>query len=142
MLTRSSEAALEAHSVREQIEKILMTASPELKPSLEKADEMFTAFLSGKTKSAGSEEAPGLDDVAGDVSALYTQIGQVDAAPTVAQRTAAGHVNEELSAVMGAWEPIKSTSIPELNDKLRREHLSPLDLNQKPETMPQSGDED
>ena len=142
MLTRSSEAALEAHSVREQIERISMTASPELKPSLEKADGMFTAFLSGKKETAGSEETPGLDDVGGDVSALYTQVGQVDAAPTASQRAAADHVSEELSAAMRAWERIKGTSIPELNDKLRREHLPALDLDQKPETMPQSGDED
>ena len=142
MLTSGAEAALQAHSVREQIEKSAKSASPELKQMLEKADAEFTELLSGKQKSAGSEEEPGLDDVAGEVSELYTQVGQVDAAPTAAQRTAAEHVSEELGESLRAWERLKSTAIPGLNDKLRNEHLPTLNLEQRPETMPESGDED
>jgi hypothetical protein len=142
MLTSSSEAALQAHSIREQIEKLSKSGSPELRRTLEKADEGFTALLNGKEKSAGGEEAPGLDEVAGEVSELYTEVGQVDAAPTAAQRTAAEHVSEELSEALRAWGRLKSTAIPELNDKLRNEHLPTLNLDQRPETMPESGDED
>jgi photosystem II stability/assembly factor-like uncharacterized protein len=142
MLTSSSEAALQAHSIREQIEKLSKSGSPELRRTLEKADEGFTALLNGKEKSAGGEEAPGLDEVAGEVSELYTEVGQVDAAPTAAQRTAAEHVSEELSEALRAWGRLKSTAIPELNDKLRNEHVPTLNLDQRPETMLESGDED
>ncbi len=142
MLTSSSEAAMQAHSIREQIEKSSKSGSPELRRTLEKSIEEFTALLNGKEKSAGGEEAPGLDEVAGEVSALYTEVGQVDAAPTAAQRTAAEHVSEELSESLRAWGRLKSTAIPELNDKFRNEHLPTLNLDQRPETMPESGDED
>ena len=142
MLTSSAEAALQAHSVREQIEKLSKSASPELKESLEKEDEEFTALLNGKEKSASNEEAPGLDEVAGEVSGFYAQVGQVDAAPTVAQQAAAEHVSEELAEVLQQWERLKGTAIPELNHKLNIEHLPTLNVNQKPESMPESGDED
>ena len=141
MLTRSSEAALQAHSIREQIERMSKSGSQELQHRLEKADEEFTALLSGKEKSAGSEEAPGLDDVAGEISALYSQVGQVDAAPTVAQRNAAEQTSEELDRVLQEWQRLKGSAVPELNHRLTIEHLPTLNLNQKPETMPESGDE-
>jgi len=40
------------------------------------------------------------------------------------------------------WEKLKASAIPGLNQKLSTAGLPPLNLEQKPETMPQSGDED
>ena len=99
---------------------------------MEKADEVFTALLSGKEKSAGSEETPGLDDVAGEVSALYTQVGQVDAAPTVAQQNAAEHVERRAEyGVLQAWERLKGTCHSRVESQTQREHLPTLDLESK-----------
>ena len=141
LLTRSSEAALQAHSIRDQIERLSKSGSPELKHSLENADEEFTALLSGKEKSASGEEEPGLDDVAEEISALYAEVGQVDAAPTAAQRNATEHASGELERVLLEWRRLKGSVVPELNQKLNIEHQPTLDLNQKPETMPENGDE-
>ncbi len=88
---------------------------------MEKADEEFTALLNGKEKSANNEETPGLDDVAGEVSALYSQVGQVDAAPTAAQRAATEHVSEEMDKVLHEWQRLKGSVVPELNHKLTME---------------------
>ncbi len=142
MVNSSAEAALQAHSIREQIEKVSKSASPELKESLEKSDKELAALLSGEKKSAGTEEEPGLDEVAGEVAGLYTQVGQVDAAPTDAQQAASRHVGEELEEVDKKWEKLKVSAIPALNRKLNGAHLPELNLEKKPDSMPESGDED
>ncbi len=142
MVTGSSEAALQAHSIREQIEKLSMSAPAGLKEQLEKRDKELAALLSGNEASASMEEEPGLDDVTDEAAALYTQIGQADAAPTAAQQKACERVSNELDAVQRKWERLKGSAIPELNHKLGAAHLPELNLEQRPETIPQSGDED
>ncbi|WP_263353080.1 WD40/YVTN/BNR-like repeat-containing protein [Acidicapsa acidisoli] len=142
MVTSSAAAALEAHSIREQIEKLSSSASPEIKESLEKQNKELSALLSGKEKSAESGEEPGLDEVAGEASSIYTMVGMADALPTVIQQKSSEHLSKELSEVLEKWDAVKKSSIPQLNQKLRAAHLPAIDLNQEPESMPESGDED
>ncbi|MGA9669594.1 MAG: hypothetical protein WBQ94_10315, partial [Terracidiphilus sp.] len=99
------------------------------------------ALLNGHLDS-GNEEAPGLDEVAGESSALYEQVGSADAAPTAAQLKAAEHANEELTEILNRWKHSKETAIPALNRQLDAAHLPLLNLEQKPRTVPESGDED
>jgi photosystem II stability/assembly factor-like uncharacterized protein len=141
-VSKTAQAALEAHSIREQIEKLSKTVPPELKESLEKRDKAFAALLNGKQKSPGVEEQPGLDEVSGEAAGLYAEIGEVDAAPTLAQRKASLHVNEEAGEVLRSWEKLKSTELNPLNHQLSALHLPVIRLDQQPETMPESGDED
>ena len=75
------------------------------------------------------------------VSELYTQVGQVDAAPTVAQQTCGTH-ERRVERSDGRVGTAEGVAVPELNHKLSDEHLPALDLNKRPETMPESGDED
>jgi hypothetical protein len=37
---------------------------------------------------------------------------------------------------------MKKSSLPDLNRKLGEAHLPPIDLERRPETMPEGGDED
>jgi hypothetical protein len=138
----SAEAALEAHSLREQIARLAKDAPPALKASLDASDKQLRALLDGKEKSAASEEVPGLDDVAGEDEGLYGQVGQVDAAPTAAQQKAATHASEETAEALRSWNAWKQGSLPRLNSQLTAAHLSQLNLQQRPETMPETGDED
>ncbi|MDE3186657.1 MAG: glycoside hydrolase [Acidobacteriota bacterium] len=138
----SAEAALQAHSIREQIERLSKSASPEVKQALEKRDAEFAALLRGKAASSNAEEDPGLDEVAGEVASLYAQISQADAAPTAAQQKAADEIGREFTEIEHQWERLKSAAIPELNRKLSAAHLPAIHPEQMPETMPQSGDED
>jgi photosystem II stability/assembly factor-like uncharacterized protein len=138
----SAEAALEAHSLREQIARLAKDAPPALKASLDASDKQLAALLDGKEKSAASEEVPGLDDVAGEDEGLYGQVGQVDAAPTAAQQKAATHASEETAEALRNWNAWKQGSLPRLNSQLTAAHLSQLNLQQRPETMPETGDED
>ncbi len=142
LTSSSAEAALEAHSLREQIAKLMKDAPNALKESLELSDKQLQALIDGKPKSATSEEVPGLDDVSGEDSGLYVQVGQVDAAPTVAQQKAAAHAGEETEEALRRWNKWKEGSLPKLNSQLTAAHLSQLNLQQSPESMPESGDED
>jgi hypothetical protein len=80
--------------------------------------------------------------VAGESAALYEQVGMADDAPTAAQLKAVDHAGEESAEVLERWEKAKATSIPALNRKLEGAHLPILNLEQKPQNMPETGDED
>jgi photosystem II stability/assembly factor-like uncharacterized protein len=141
-LTESAKADLEAHSAREQIGKLTKDAAADTKESLEKQDKELEALLSGKEKSAGSEGEPGLDEVAEEASGLYGQVGQADTAPTAAQQKTGEHIAEEAREVAEKWQRMKSTSLPALNRKLSAAGLPPINLERKPENMPEGGDEE
>jgi hypothetical protein len=66
----------------------------------------------------------------------------VDAAPTSAQRKAAAHAGEETEEALRSWNKWKQGSLPTLNSQLAAAHLARLNLEQRPETMPEGGDED
>jgi photosystem II stability/assembly factor-like uncharacterized protein len=141
-LSESSAASLEAHSLREQIEKLSTIARPDTKQSLEKVDKQLAQLLSGEEKSASGEEAPGLDDVMIETGELYAAVGKVDAAPTAAQEKAASRAGEELAEAIQTWKRLKGSTIPDLNRQLEASHLPELKFDQKPEAMPEGGDED
>jgi hypothetical protein len=141
-LSRSAKADLEAHSAREQIEKLSKNATAELKNALEKQDKELSALVSGTEKAGSKEEEPGLDEVAEQALGLYGQVGQVDAAPTAAQQKAGEHVGEEVKEAVARWERVKSSSLPALNRKLGDAHLPAIDLERRPETMPEGGNEE
>jgi photosystem II stability/assembly factor-like uncharacterized protein len=145
-VTSSAEADLEAHSIREQVDKLSKSTEPPVpaavKEQLEKLDKQIGLLLGGSPKSGTTEATPGLDDVAGETASLYGQVGQADAPPTSAQEQASAHAMSELEEVLPAWGKIKSTSIPEMNRQLQAAHLPGLDADEKPDSMPESGDED
>jgi hypothetical protein len=69
-------------------------------------------------------------------------VGQADAAPTAAQQSAGQHVASEAREVAERWERMKSSSLPALNRKLNAAGLPTINLERKPENMPEGGDED
>ena len=142
LTSSSAEAALQAHGLREQIAKLAKDAPAALKASLDESDKQLVALLDGKEKSATMAEVPGLDDVAGENAGLYEQVGNADAAPTAAQQKAAAHEAEETEEALRSWNQWKDGSLPKLNSQLTAAHLSQLNLQQRPETMPEGGDED
>jgi hypothetical protein len=142
VVNASAKADLEAHSAQEQIEKLTKNAGADTKESLETQGKALQELLSGKEKAADEKEEPGLDDVAGEAVGLYGQVGQADAAPTAAQQMAMAHVAGESKEVLEKWERMKSASLPALNRKLSGAGLPPIDLQRRPESMPEGGDEE
>ena len=141
VVTSSAKADLEAHSAREQIEKLAKAASSDTKESLEAEGKALDGLLDGADKAAGEKE-PGLDDVAEEAGGLYGQVGQADAAPTAAQQGAGEHIAAESKEVVGKWEKMKTSAFPALNRKLTAAGLPAISLEQRPENMPEGGDED
>jgi photosystem II stability/assembly factor-like uncharacterized protein len=137
MVSATSAASLEAHSLREQIAKQLKTAPASVKASLEKTDAELAALLKGK-----EENPPGLDNIAGESAGLYQQVGGADAAPTKAQEQATAHAGEEAAEVLRHWKQLQATSISAINQQLSAAGLPALKLDQQPDDMPDSGDED
>jgi len=143
MTSASSEASLQAHSLREQIAKLSAGTNPPVqaavKQSLALLDKELSSLLVG---GRSDKKAEGLDDVAEEAGSLYGQVGQADASPTLAQQQATEHTEEDLAESLRHWEQLKATSIPNLDRQLREAHLPELNLEKKPETMPEGGDED
>jgi photosystem II stability/assembly factor-like uncharacterized protein len=145
-VTGSAEAALQAHSIREQLDKLSNNSGTPvpaaIKGQLGKLDKQIDLLLKGSPTSGTVEATPGLDSVAGQTASLYGQVGQADAAPTSAQEQASAHAMSELSEILPAWEKLKGSSIPEINRQLQAAHLPVLNADEKPDSMPDSGDED
>ena len=137
MVSSSSLAAMQAHSIREQLAKAAPRAEGTA-AALKQLDTHLAALLAGDEKSG----KPGLDGVSAEVSGLYTQVGQVDAVPTVAQQQAMEHVSGKVKTVLGEWEQLRTTELPAANQKLRSVHETELNPEIKPESMPETGDED
>jgi hypothetical protein len=147
MVSKSAAASLEAHSAREQLGTLLKRAGPgikngpALKEAIESLDKELAGLLSGRAGTDGGEADPGLDEVAAESAQLYEQVGSADAAPTAAQLKATAHATDESAETLKSWDRSKETSIPALNRQLDAAHLPPLNLELKPQTMPDSGDE-
>ncbi len=142
LVSRSAAASLEAHSAREQLDRLEKSAPAAGKEAIEAVDQDLAGVLSGQPKPGGGAGEPGLDGVAGESAGLYEQVGMADAAPTAAQLKAAGHVSEEVAEALKRWEKSRSTSIPALNRQLEGAHLPAINLEEKPQSMPEEGDED
>jgi hypothetical protein len=126
---------------KEQIEELSKGAHPGIKESLERLDKELNGLLTGAEKSANSDKTPGLDDIAAEAGSLYAQVGQADAAPTL-QEQATEHASGELSAALQNWARLKASAVPDLNHQLHAAHLPELNLERRPENMPEGGDED
>jgi hypothetical protein len=142
MVSKSAAASMQIHSAQEQLSALSKKVDSPLKDAVEKLDKELGELLDGQKKPDGGEQSPGLDDVAGGSAGLYEQVGMADAAPTAAQVKATEHASGELTEVLNRWQHSKESSIPELNRQLEAAHLPPLNLEQKPQTMPEGGDED
>ncbi|HVC48474.1 MAG TPA: hypothetical protein VND90_14635 [Terracidiphilus sp.] len=145
-VSASAEGALEAHSAREQVEKLQKDAAPAMKETLEAADKALDTLLDGSKDSTGGEKgagkAPGLDGVSREVAGLYGQVGQADAAPTEAQQQAAKKVGAEVAEALEKWQKVKAGPLKALDLKLEAAQMPGIDLERRPTTMPQTGDED
>jgi hypothetical protein len=137
-LNAVSQAALQAHAAKEQVSK---AGAGTLAEEVHRFDEALNSLLDGSGAEA-SRSHPALDPVAEQATTLYLQIGQADAAPTVAQQQAVAQLGQQVSAAVRKWEQFKKSEIPAMNERLRIEHLPSIDLNRQPEDVPGGGDED
>jgi photosystem II stability/assembly factor-like uncharacterized protein len=107
LLSESSKAVMQAKSVEEQLEKA--QASDAAKALQKKISELLE----------GGEATPGLSDTNDNIYALYSTIGQVDAAPTPAQVNAVDKEAQAVPSLLQRWQAILKTDLPAVNQQLK-----------------------
>jgi photosystem II stability/assembly factor-like uncharacterized protein len=133
-ITRGTQAANRARSIREQIGKLLPGAGPSLKASLEQLDGSISSLLEGaKDRESTPAAQISLSSVNANLLTIYRAIEQADAAPTAAQVDAATKSEASMEALLGRWSEIERKEISNVNDQLRLERLSPLQIDLPPE---------
>jgi hypothetical protein len=132
-LTSSTEAVTQARSLVDQLHK-LVTQSGKLAESIKALDQKVGAILRAPMPTDPGSSEPTLTRSNAAVGTLYESVGQADAAPTAAQKSAAVDTERDLSAVMKRWEDIKQSDLPALNRQLKSANLPEIHLESKPPT--------
>jgi photosystem II stability/assembly factor-like uncharacterized protein len=134
MMTQTTEAVGEAHSVREQLQRLSKQASGTTSQSIASLEKKVEDLLGGGGRPLGVVSTkPTLGKLSGDVSTLYDAVGQADAAPTPAQTKALADVGSHFSELMKTWEALKSKGIRELNRQLHSAGLPEVEPGLKPQ---------
>jgi photosystem II stability/assembly factor-like uncharacterized protein len=132
-LTISTEAVTQARSVVDQLHK-LGNQSSALAESIKAFDQKVGTILRGPTPAVPGASEPTLTRASAAVDALYTGVGQADAAPTTAQINAAADTERDLSGLMKRWEEIKNSDLPALNRQLKGANLPEIHPESKAPT--------
>ena len=141
-MTETTQALLQANSIRSQIEK--------LNPSNDATKNAIAEFQKKLTALAGSPRGffappspePTLSRINGEVSTLYQQIWQVDAEPTSSQTEALAATQPAASQVLERWSDLKNTAVPELNRVLREAQAPEVHVEDHPAQVEISVDEE
>ena len=133
LLTQTSQAVLQAGSIRDPLEKLSQQASGPVRNSVEAFQTKLIAVLGSP---AGFAAPPSseitLTRMNGQVAVLYGQIWQVDAEPTVSQSEAAAATEHDASEVMQRWDGLRTTDLPELNRALGGANLPEVKIDSDP----------
>jgi len=129
-LTVSTEAVTQARFVVDQLHK-LGNQSGALSESIKALDQKVGTILRGPTPATPEASEPTLTRANAAVDALYTGVGQADAAPTMAQINAAAETERDLSGLMKQWEEIKNSDLPAMNRQVKSANLPEIHLESK-----------
>ncbi|HEV2418201.1 MAG TPA: glycoside hydrolase [Terriglobia bacterium] len=129
LMNEGYDAAAEAKSVREQVQKLSGQASGSLKNSIQMLEKKITGILNAPASSMAP--AATLSSVNSDVSTLYQEIDRADAAPTAAQANAVEKTARDFAVVMSQWEKLKTVDIPALNRQLAAHSLPAIRIELK-----------
>jgi photosystem II stability/assembly factor-like uncharacterized protein len=143
LLSETSQAALQAGSIRDSLQKLSDPASGPAPNSVQAFQKRLAAVLG----SAPGFFAPVSDEatlmgVNGQIYTLYGQVWQADAEPTISQSAAVAAAERDVVGVMDRWHAIKTTDLPALNHSLRNAKLPEVQLEVDPHTDEGNMDEE
>ncbi len=143
LMNSSYEAAGQARSLREQLEKLSGKASSPLAESIAMLEKKVTTLL-GKTGGFMAPPSPEVTLVSesNELGTLYSEVSRADVAPTASQVSAATEVEHDFSGVMTRWNAVKTTDLPTLNKQLKNVGLPETRLEQGAEPEPESEDQE
>jgi len=139
MMSASTQAIREAHSMQEQLEKLTPQAKGTAADAVKEFSKKLDALMKG-SPNAGTK--PAWSRVSGTVAGLYGAVGQADATPTAAQTAAIAQVEEDFSAVSKDWGNLKSSDLPALNRQLQGAGLSQIKIEATPPQQEEMGSDE
>jgi photosystem II stability/assembly factor-like uncharacterized protein len=131
MLNDSSEAVLQAGSLRTQLQKLQDKGANQTVEKIKFATQKLKALMDGDENT--SPPQAGLEALNEDVRTLYEMAGQSDAAPTSAQRQAVSKTTKQVADSMRGWIDFKKNTLPSLNQELRQTGLPQTKLETAPD---------
>jgi len=133
LLSQTSNAVLQAGSIREPLQKLVDQASGKTRDSI-------NAFQNKLAEVAGTQTAPAapapdavtLTRTNGQVAVLYGQVWQADAEPTASQSDAVAAIDHDVSDGMERWNELKISDLAALNRTLREANLPEVKIEPDP----------
>jgi hypothetical protein len=142
LLTTSSEAEIQARSIREQLEKLFGKASGAAAETIEAFKKKLKMLAEGSGQQFRATPELTLKSVNDATNTLYTDVYKADAAPTNAQVEATKAAERDTATVMRHWQALKATDLPALNNVLRGAGLPEIRLDVNPEGTAEQMDEE
>ncbi len=137
LLTRTSQAVIQARSMRTQAQGLEGKATGSTADALKSFDQKVGAVLQSAVPSA-TTQTPTLTRVNGAASTLYADATRADAPPTKALLDATASAEQEATTVVKSFDAINSADLPALNQLLRGVNLPEI----RGTTDSQPGDDD
>ena len=132
LMTESTKDVLQARSAHEQMQKLAGQASGTVGDAISALDKQVSALLGGGGGFfAPASPKPTLSRASGEAATLYAQVGRADAAPTVAQMSAAAETEKDFAAVSSQWKQLMSVELPALNRQLHGANIPEIKLESK-----------
>ena len=128
LLTRTSVAVTQAHSLQQQAQALNAKASGSGGDALKGFELKLGAVLQGAAQPAGGTPAPTLNRVNGAAATLYADATRSDAAPTKALLDATSIAEQDSTSVLHIFDSLKTTDLPALNQALRGAGLPEIQL--------------
>jgi photosystem II stability/assembly factor-like uncharacterized protein len=131
MLTKTSEAVIQAGALRDQLQKVVELAHVETNDSIAPFQKKLVALIEGS-----SPPTPGADEVTlgrinQQAGTLYGEVWQVDAPPTTSQNSAISAAERASTDILQRWADFKNTDLPELNRRLQSLNVPEIQLPSK-----------
>jgi len=144
ILSESSQAVLEAESVRGQLEKLSPQANASTRETIGASEKKLSVLFGS---SAGGFATPPSDEATlsrlnSQSSTLYGQVWQADFEPTSAQQQALENIEKDSGAVLTHWREFKNSDIPALNRVLHQSNLPEIRPEADAQHDEEEGDEE
>jgi len=133
LLSQTSNAVMQAGSIREPLEKLSQKATGTARDSVK----AFQTKLASVLGTPAGFAAPAADEITltrvnGQVSVLYGQVWQADAEPTATQSEAIAATEHDSLEAMKRWDSLKASDLPALNGELRAANLPEVHIESHP----------
>jgi len=117
-LDGSTDALLEARSIRAQLKDLTLHAPASLATQMGSLDRRIAAWVEPADPSSAPKR--GQERLNGDIAILYTQVTGVDAAPTTVQAAEAELAIKDWTSQAAEWQALRSGEVAALNGELRK----------------------